>query len=167
MIESEILDFEFMEATLTDHNLYTAGERSPGRTKIFRGARRMPWHRKSTKGAASRDSPRGGANVRRSGGARMGKPDGGHAPSPASEHIGCEEATGGTETSKYPEEEKSTEIPGVAASETGPAQTRARAKPEGVAARGSRGDSSEGLRPRPELQRDVEAERPGKAGGTG
>ncbi len=33
--------------------------------------------------------------------------------------IGCEEATGGTETSKYPEEEKSTEIPGVAASETG------------------------------------------------
>ena len=38
--------------------------------------------------------------------------------------IGCEEATGGTETSKYPEEEKSTEIPGVAASETGPAQTR-------------------------------------------
>ena len=40
--------------------------------------------------------------------------------------IGCGEATGGTETSKYPEEEKSTEIPGVAASETGPAQTVAR-----------------------------------------
>ena len=128
MIESEILDFEFMEATLTDHNLYTAGDPSPGRTKIFRGARRMPWHRKSTKGAASRDSPRGGANVLRSGGARMGKPDGGHAPSPAPEHIGRQEATGGTETSKYPEEEKSTEIPGVAASETGPAQTRARVK---------------------------------------
>ena len=34
--------------------------------------------------------------------------------------IGCEEATGGTETSKYPEERKSTETPGVAASETGP-----------------------------------------------
>ena len=31
--------------------------------------------------------------------------------------------TWGTETSKYPEEEKSTEIPGVAASETGGAQT--------------------------------------------
>ena len=41
--------------------------------------------------------------------------------------IGGQEATGGTETSKYPEEEKSTEIPGVAASETGPAQTGARA----------------------------------------
>ena len=40
--------------------------------------------------------------------------------------IGGQEATGGTETSKYPEEEKSTEIPGVAASETGPAQTAAR-----------------------------------------
>ena len=40
--------------------------------------------------------------------------------------IGGQEATGGTETSKYPEEEKSTEIPGVAASETGPAQTVAR-----------------------------------------
>jgi hypothetical protein len=31
--------------------------------------------------------------------------------------------TRGTETSQYPEEEKSTEIPGVAASETGRAQT--------------------------------------------
>ena len=128
MIESEILDFEFMEATLIDHNLYTAGGRPPGRTKIFRGARRMPWHRKSTKGAASRDSPRGGANVRRSGGARMGEPTRGHARVPTPEHIRREEATGGTETSKYPEEEKSTEIPGVAASETGPAQTRARGK---------------------------------------
>ena len=136
MIESEILDFEFMEATLIDHNLYTADARASGRTKIFRGARRMPWHRKSTKGAASRDSPRGGANVRRSGGARMGKPAWGHAHASQAEHIGLRKATGGTETSKYPEEEKSTEIPGVAASETGPAQTRARAKPEGVAARG-------------------------------
>ena len=39
--------------------------------------------------------------------------------------IGCVEATRGTETSKYPEEEKSTEIAGVAASETVPAQTHA------------------------------------------
>jgi hypothetical protein len=31
--------------------------------------------------------------------------------------------TRGTETSQYPEEEKSTEMPGVAASETGGAQT--------------------------------------------
>ena len=33
--------------------------------------------------------------------------------------IRCEEATWGTETSKYPEEGKSNETPGVAASETG------------------------------------------------
>ena len=41
--------------------------------------------------------------------------------------IGSEEATRGTETSKYPEEQKSTEIARVAASESAPAQTHARA----------------------------------------
>ena len=45
---------------------------------------------------------------------------------PRLNRIGREKATRGTETSKYPEEEKSTEIPVVAASETGPAQTHAR-----------------------------------------
>ena len=39
------------------------------------------------------------------------------------EHIGQVEGTGGTETSKYPEENKSNEIPKVAASEMGTAQT--------------------------------------------
>ena len=34
------------------------------------------------------------------------------------------ERTRGTETSQYPEEEKSTEMPGVAASETGPSPNR-------------------------------------------
>ena len=37
------------------------------------------------------------------------------------EYIGLERRTWGTETSKYPEEKKSTEIPLVAASERGPA----------------------------------------------
>ena len=37
------------------------------------------------------------------------------------EYIGYAERTRGTETSKYPEEKKSTEIPLVAASERGPA----------------------------------------------
>jgi hypothetical protein len=37
------------------------------------------------------------------------------------EYIGIERRTRGTETSKYPEEKKSTEIPLVAASERGPA----------------------------------------------
>ena len=34
----------------------------PPRAQGIMGARRMPWHRKSTKGAASRDRPGGGAN---------------------------------------------------------------------------------------------------------
>ena len=45
---------------------------------------------------------------------------------PRLNEIGREEATRGTETSKYPEEEKSTEIARVAASESAPAQTHAR-----------------------------------------
>ena len=54
----------------------------------------------------------------------MGEPDGSHFPSPPAEHIGRWEATGGTETSKYPEEEKSIEIPLVVASERGPRTNR-------------------------------------------
>ena len=40
------------------------------------------------------------------------------------EYIVYAEGTRGTETSKYPEEEKETSIPKVAASEIGEAQTR-------------------------------------------
>ena len=43
---------------------------------------------------------------------------------PPPEHIRRGRATGGTETSKYPEEEKSNEIPRVAASERGPRPNR-------------------------------------------
>ena len=57
----------------------------------------------------------------------MGKPGGSNVPSSVNESIVHEKGTRGTETSKYPEEEKSTEIAGVAASETAPAQTHARA----------------------------------------
>ena len=55
----------------------------------------------------------------------MGEPTRGHARVPPAERIGGEEATRGTETSKYPEEEKSTEIARVAASESARAQTAA------------------------------------------
>ncbi len=48
----------------------------------------------------------------------MGEPSGGYAPLPRPEQDTGGEATGGTETSKYPEEEKSTEIARVAASES-------------------------------------------------
>ena len=47
----------------------------------------------------------------------MGKPSWGNAQLSLPEHIGQWKATGGTETSKYPEEEKSTEISLVVASE--------------------------------------------------
>ena len=49
----------------------------------------------------------------------MGKPGWGNAQSHWSEYIGPEEATGGIETSQYPEEWKATATPSVAASEAG------------------------------------------------
>ena len=77
----------------------------------------MPRHEPAMKDVASCDKPRGAASERRSGDFRMGKPTGGHTPVPE------REPTQGTETSKYLEEEKSIEIPLVAASERGRAQT--------------------------------------------
>ncbi len=78
-----------------------------------KGVRWMPWHRKAMKDVVSCDKRRRGANNLRPGDVRMGKPSRGHARLPA------REPTRGTETSKYPAEEKSTEIPPVAASERG------------------------------------------------
>ena len=49
----------------------------------------------------------------------MGQPGAGNAESLPAEYIGRVERTEGTETSKYLQEEKSTEIPIVAASELG------------------------------------------------
>ncbi len=51
----------------------------------------------------------------------MGKPTASAVSVP--ESIGCRGDTRGTETSKYPEEKKSTEIPSVVASERGPASS--------------------------------------------
>src|SRR5688500_19823523 len=53
----------------------------------------------------------------------MGKPSAGNTALPRAEYIGTREASGGTETSQYPEERKSTETPRVVASERGSAQT--------------------------------------------
>ena len=53
----------------------------------------------------------------------MGKPSTRDGVLPASEYIGCVEGTRGSETSQYPQEEKTTVIPSVAASERGTAQT--------------------------------------------
>ena len=81
----------------------------------------------------------------------MGEPSRGNALLPAAEPIGGQEATGGTETSKYPEEEKSTEIARVAASESAPAQTGERANPWGVASPGSWDQAAEGPGPSGEV----------------
>src|SRR5215208_2351366 len=53
----------------------------------------------------------------------MGEPSAVNTALPLAEYIGGLEASGGTETSQYPEERKSTETPRVVASERGSAQT--------------------------------------------
>ena len=63
-------------------HLYLHRVEEEGDAEDGKGRRRMPWHRKPTKGAASRDSPRGGAHGLRSGGTRMGEPDGREPVSP-------------------------------------------------------------------------------------
>ena len=84
----------------------------------------------------------------------MGKPARGNARARPPERIGRAGTTGGTETSKYPEEEKSNEIPRVAASESGDEPKPVHAvKPGGVAARGVVGPPDPGApRPRGQLQ---------------
>ena len=54
----------------------------------------------------------------------MGKPNQGHAWLPIAEYIGNLERTRGTETSKYPMEEKEISMLLVAASEKGTVQTK-------------------------------------------
>ena len=71
------------------------------------------------KDVASCDKLRLDANSLRPADFRMGEPNRGHARLLPAEYIGWVEITWGTETSQYPEEKKSTEIPVVAASETG------------------------------------------------
>ena len=61
----------------------------------------------------------------------MGQPSGAHPPLPSGEHMARGSDTQGSETSQYLQEEKSIEIPQVAASERGRAQT-ARIRPYGV-----------------------------------
>ena len=69
----------------------------------------------------------------------MGKPGRGHALSSWSERIAPEKRTRGSEPSQYPEEEKATAIPSVAASERGTSLNLTGAKHTGVACRGLRG----------------------------
>ena len=72
------------------------------------------------KDVASCDKLRQDAHSLRPADVRMGEPSRSHYLLLPTEYIGWVETTWRTETSKYPEEEKSTEIPVVAASEPGP-----------------------------------------------
>ena len=65
----------------------------------------MPRHREAKKDAATGETPRGAGSMLRSVDVRMGKPNGSHVPLPA------REPTRGSETSQYPEEEKTNVIP--------------------------------------------------------
>ena len=83
----------------------------------------MPWHEKAMKDVVSCDKPRVGANNLRPGDFRMGQPRTGNAVRLPAEYIGRVELTRGSETSQYPQEKRSTDIPRVVASERGTAQT--------------------------------------------
>jgi hypothetical protein len=83
----------------------------------------MPRRQEPTKDAAICEKPRGAESGLWSGGVRMGKPTNRNGLVLLVEHIDQVEGTRGTETSKYPEEEKESTIPPVVASEKGRAQT--------------------------------------------
>ena len=79
----------------------------------------MPWHREPMKDVGACDKPWGVGNQAVIRGVRMGKPSWSHVQLPAPEYIGCVEGTWGSETSQYPQEEKTIVIPRVVASEIG------------------------------------------------
>ena len=81
----------------------------------------MPRLSEAKKDVTSCDKPRGGANIPRSADFRMGQPTAGDC----SILTKVRRQTRGTETSHYPEEEKTKVIPQVVASERGIAQTMA------------------------------------------
>ncbi len=66
----------------------------------------MPWYEKSMKDATTCDMLRIGGNNLRPADLRMGQPAQSNVWASASEYIGCKKTTRGTETSKYPVEEK-------------------------------------------------------------
>jgi hypothetical protein len=76
------------------------------------------------KDGTNTDMLRGAVSKLWSGDFRMGKPTVRNGTGFISEYIGYKRQTRGTETSKYPEEEKANAISWVAASETESAQTK-------------------------------------------
>ena len=84
-----------------------------------KSAGRMPRRQEPMKDGASTDMPRGVASRYRSVDFRMGQPTIRNGIVSLSEQTRIGKVSEGTETSKYLEEKKSTEIPPVAASERG------------------------------------------------
>ena len=73
--------------------------------RSYQGVWGMPGRRVPKKDVVHYEKLRGGVCSRYTAGdIRMGKPAQGHACGRLSEHIAQHEGTGGTETSKYPEE---------------------------------------------------------------
>jgi hypothetical protein len=66
----------------------------------------MPWYEKLMKDATTCDKLRIGGNNLRPEDFRMGQPAASNVAASISEYIGYVKTTRGTETSKYPEEEK-------------------------------------------------------------
>jgi hypothetical protein len=66
----------------------------------------MPWYGKAMKDATTCDKPRIGGNNLRPADLRMGQPIQSNVWIFATESIGCTKLTRGTETSKYPVEDK-------------------------------------------------------------
>ena len=98
-----------------------SGRGSGQRGQAPKGVWGMSWRQEATKGAEDCDKPGRAVNQALT----PGSPNARH-----SIHR-CRGRTGGTETSQYPQEEKATATPSVAASERGPAQT-IRTRPGGV-----------------------------------
>ena len=66
----------------------------------------MPWYGKTMKDVTTSDMPRKGGNNLRPVDLRMGQPIPSNVGISATESIGCKKLTRGTETSKYPVEDK-------------------------------------------------------------
>ena len=83
----------------------------------------MPWCQRPKKGVVRLRKASVSRLTDLTGDARIGEPIPMKIGIPLAEHIRLGVVSGGTETSKYPEEKKSTEIPLVVANERGSAQT--------------------------------------------
>src|SRR5690606_4645765 len=85
------------------------GSEERGTGQARKGAWWMPRRGQAMKDVASCDKPRGAAGGLRSSDVRMGEPGGRSGPSSWGGSL--RRPTRGTETSQYPEEKKSSEIP--------------------------------------------------------